>query len=262
MWYFNRIPQFNRISKTFVCHSVLSWRGGLETLAGLFSVTVLLAIHLRPASLYHPQRRAIIHLKTQRRRYQENNKKRKTNSLANVKKSCDLRTNLLPDLEAGQPKQERKWRLGRRQKRLQPQTYKWSFARKWFSSLRAAVRLWWNRPSLSSVKGRRGNNQKALAQLGESTETAASAITKTTTVSSTKLPGRLSKSKVKSKVKWMSNIKEWLKHPVRFRMPILRSIDVRMLALITLLMTFGQLQPFYYLVSIQFDKTVHDIDCC
>lgn len=221
----------------------MSWRGGLETLAGLFSVTILLAIHLRPASLYHPQRRAIVHLKTQRKRYQENNKKRKNNTFANVKKSCDLRTTLLPDSEIEQPKQDRRWRLGRRQKRLQLQTCKWSVAQKWFNNLRATVRVWWNRSS-TNVKSRT-SNKNAIAELGESTETAASAITKTTILSSTKSSRHLSKSRTK----WITGITEWLRNPVKLRMPILRSIDVRMFALISLLISFGQLQPFYYLVS-------------
>ncbi|XP_076315733.1 monocarboxylate transporter 12-like [Tachypleus tridentatus] len=39
------------------------WRLGLQQITGVVSITVLLGIFYRPASLYHPQRRAILHLK-------------------------------------------------------------------------------------------------------------------------------------------------------------------------------------------------------
>ncbi|XP_055946237.1 monocarboxylate transporter 12-like [Argiope bruennichi] len=43
--------------------STLGWRLGLQAITGLVSLTFLLGIFYRPASLYHPQRRAILHLK-------------------------------------------------------------------------------------------------------------------------------------------------------------------------------------------------------
>ncbi|GIY61650.1 monocarboxylate transporter 12 [Caerostris darwini] len=48
-----------------VAHAVgsLGWRLGLQAITGLASATFLLGVFYRPASLYHPQRRAILHLK-------------------------------------------------------------------------------------------------------------------------------------------------------------------------------------------------------
>ncbi|KAG8195823.1 hypothetical protein JTE90_008522 [Oedothorax gibbosus] len=43
--------------------STLGWRLGLQAMTGLVSLTFILGIFYRPASLYHPQRRAILHLK-------------------------------------------------------------------------------------------------------------------------------------------------------------------------------------------------------
>ncbi|XP_077487540.1 monocarboxylate transporter 11-like [Amblyomma americanum] len=55
-------------------HSVLGslgWRPGLQALTGLVSLNFLLGAFYRSASLYHPQRRAIVHLKNQRRKIKE-----------------------------------------------------------------------------------------------------------------------------------------------------------------------------------------------
>ncbi|XP_067126098.1 monocarboxylate transporter 10-like isoform X1 [Centruroides vittatus] len=41
----------------------IGWRLGLQAVTGLVFVTFILGIFYRPASLYHPQRRAILHLK-------------------------------------------------------------------------------------------------------------------------------------------------------------------------------------------------------
>ncbi|XP_054721243.1 monocarboxylate transporter 2-like [Uloborus diversus] len=46
----------------------LGWRRGLQILAGLQTVTCFVAILYRPASLYHPQRRAILHIKSLQKR--------------------------------------------------------------------------------------------------------------------------------------------------------------------------------------------------
>nr|XP_042910585.1 monocarboxylate transporter 10 [Parasteatoda tepidariorum] len=43
--------------------SSLGWRLGLQAITGMTSLTFILGIFYRPASLYHPQRRAILHLK-------------------------------------------------------------------------------------------------------------------------------------------------------------------------------------------------------
>lgn len=43
--------------------STLGWRLGLQAITGMTSFTFILGIFYRPASLYHPQRRAILHLK-------------------------------------------------------------------------------------------------------------------------------------------------------------------------------------------------------
>nr|XP_037280584.1 monocarboxylate transporter 8-like [Rhipicephalus microplus] len=55
-------------------HSVLGslgWRHGLQAATGLVSLNFVLGAFYRSASLYHPQRRAILHLKNQRRKIKE-----------------------------------------------------------------------------------------------------------------------------------------------------------------------------------------------
>ncbi|GFT65775.1 hypothetical protein NPIL_106841 [Nephila pilipes] len=47
---------------------IVGWRRGLQILAGLQSVVSFIAILYRPASLYHPQRRAILHIKSLQKR--------------------------------------------------------------------------------------------------------------------------------------------------------------------------------------------------
>ncbi|KAK8766050.1 hypothetical protein V5799_007166 [Amblyomma americanum] len=49
----------------------LGWRHGLQAATGLVSLNFLLGAFYRSASLYHPQRRAIVHLKNQRRKIKE-----------------------------------------------------------------------------------------------------------------------------------------------------------------------------------------------
>ncbi|XP_028898653.1 uncharacterized protein LOC105216139 [Zeugodacus cucurbitae] len=48
------------------------WRVGLQIVAGLVAVSFFMGLLYRPASLYHPQRRAIQHLKNQRKKMHEN----------------------------------------------------------------------------------------------------------------------------------------------------------------------------------------------
>ncbi|XP_012159721.1 uncharacterized protein LOC101455298 [Ceratitis capitata] len=51
------------------------WRVGLQIVAGLVAVSFFMGLLYRPASLYHPQRRAIQHLKNQRKKMRENKSK-------------------------------------------------------------------------------------------------------------------------------------------------------------------------------------------
>ncbi|KAK9681005.1 hypothetical protein QE152_g38659 [Popillia japonica] len=46
----------------------LGWRLGLQAVTGLLSLAFFLPIVYRSANLYHPQRRAITHLKNQRKK--------------------------------------------------------------------------------------------------------------------------------------------------------------------------------------------------
>ena len=45
-----------------------NWRFGFQALALITFITFFLAVLYRPASLYHPQRRAILHLKSLQKR--------------------------------------------------------------------------------------------------------------------------------------------------------------------------------------------------
>lgn len=47
---------------------------GLQVVTGAISVTFILGIFYRSASLYHPQRRAILHIKNQKRKIKDKNK--------------------------------------------------------------------------------------------------------------------------------------------------------------------------------------------
>lgn len=48
--------------------SKMGWRLGLQAVTGLVSISFFMGLLYRPASLYHPQRRAILHLKNQRKK--------------------------------------------------------------------------------------------------------------------------------------------------------------------------------------------------
>ncbi|XP_064489040.1 monocarboxylate transporter 10-like isoform X2 [Ornithodoros turicata] len=50
------------------CIRVVGWRLGLQALTGTMFIMFVLGIFYRPASLYHPQRRAILHLKSMQKR--------------------------------------------------------------------------------------------------------------------------------------------------------------------------------------------------
>nr|CAH7755844.1 unnamed protein product [Callosobruchus chinensis] len=52
----------------------LGWRLGLQVVTGAVSVTFILGTFYRSASLYHPQRRAILHIKNQKRKIKDKSK--------------------------------------------------------------------------------------------------------------------------------------------------------------------------------------------
>ncbi|XP_030752675.1 monocarboxylate transporter 12-like isoform X2 [Sitophilus oryzae] len=54
--------------------NAFGWRLGLQTVTGIVSLTFILGIFYRSASLYHPQRRAIIHIKNQKRKIKDKSK--------------------------------------------------------------------------------------------------------------------------------------------------------------------------------------------
>ena len=57
-------------------YSSVGWRLGLQQITGLLVTTFLLGTFYRSASLYHPQRRAILHLKTQKRKIKNKDKEK------------------------------------------------------------------------------------------------------------------------------------------------------------------------------------------
>jgi hypothetical protein len=50
-----------------------SWRYGLHIVSGIASLTILFGLFYRSATLYHPQRRAILHLKSLKRKFTHRN---------------------------------------------------------------------------------------------------------------------------------------------------------------------------------------------
>jgi hypothetical protein len=56
------------------CCSAIGWRLGLQAVTGVVFLTFILGTFYRSASLYHPQRRAILHLKNQKRKIKDKNK--------------------------------------------------------------------------------------------------------------------------------------------------------------------------------------------
>ncbi|XP_065169406.1 monocarboxylate transporter 12-like isoform X2 [Atheta coriaria] len=52
----------------------LGWRLGLQVVTGAVTATFILGTFYRSASLYHPQRRAILHIKNQKRKIKDKNK--------------------------------------------------------------------------------------------------------------------------------------------------------------------------------------------
>ena len=66
----------NLIGWFFLIFSNVGWRLGLQQITGLLITTFLLGTFYRSASLYHPQRRAILHLKTQKRKIKNKDKEK------------------------------------------------------------------------------------------------------------------------------------------------------------------------------------------
>jgi len=64
------------IISRFLRHAMVEvgWRIGLQAVTGVFAVISILGIFYRSATLYHPQRRAILHLKSQKRKIKDKNK--------------------------------------------------------------------------------------------------------------------------------------------------------------------------------------------
>ena len=56
--------------------SSIGWRLGLQAVTGVVFLTFLLGTFYRSASLYHPQRRAILHLKSQKRKIKNKDKEK------------------------------------------------------------------------------------------------------------------------------------------------------------------------------------------
>ncbi|KAK6631718.1 hypothetical protein RUM43_013782 [Polyplax serrata] len=54
--------------------NAIGWRLGLQAITGAIFLTFILGTFYRSASLYHPQRRAILHLKNQKRKIKDKNK--------------------------------------------------------------------------------------------------------------------------------------------------------------------------------------------
>ena len=57
-------------------YSSMGWRLGLQAVTGVVFLTFVLGTFYRSASLYHPQRRAILHLKSQKRKIKSKDKEK------------------------------------------------------------------------------------------------------------------------------------------------------------------------------------------
>lgn len=60
----------------FSYFSSIGWRLGLQAVTGVVFLTFVLGTFYRSASLYHPQRRAILHLKSQKRKIKSKDKEK------------------------------------------------------------------------------------------------------------------------------------------------------------------------------------------
>ena len=68
----NFVPYYN-VSNPI---SAIGWRLGLQAVTGIVFSTFVLGTFYRSASLYHPQRRAILHLKSQKRKIKNKDKEK------------------------------------------------------------------------------------------------------------------------------------------------------------------------------------------
>lgn len=65
---------FQFLSIHYYLYSAIGWRLGLQLVTVTVFLTFFLGTFYRSASLYHPQRRAILHLKNQKRKIKDKNK--------------------------------------------------------------------------------------------------------------------------------------------------------------------------------------------
>ena len=61
----------------------IGWRLGLQALTGVITTLFVLGTFYRSASLYHPQRRAILHLKSQKRKIKSKDKEKNKTTVNN-----------------------------------------------------------------------------------------------------------------------------------------------------------------------------------
>ena len=60
----------------YLFFSTIGWRLGMQSITGIVLLSFLLGTFYRSASLYHPQRRAILHLKSQKRKIKNKDKEK------------------------------------------------------------------------------------------------------------------------------------------------------------------------------------------
>lgn len=65
---------FQFLNIHYYIYSAIGWRLGLQLVTVTVFLTFFLGTFYRSASLYHPQRRAILHLKNQKRKIKDKNK--------------------------------------------------------------------------------------------------------------------------------------------------------------------------------------------
>jgi hypothetical protein len=69
--FFRFADSTTRQTLAFIIHRKVGWRLGLQFVAVLLALSFFMGLLYRPASLYHPQRRAILHLKNSRKKVRE-----------------------------------------------------------------------------------------------------------------------------------------------------------------------------------------------
>lgn len=73
IWKFLK-KKVKKLKNVLYIFSKIGWRLGLQAVTGVVFLTFILGTFYRSASLYHPQRRAILHLKNQKRKIKDKNK--------------------------------------------------------------------------------------------------------------------------------------------------------------------------------------------